>query len=110
MWEGSTAGPEYMYSSQGVLGRGSFGIVERGSVEEFRSYAARKSMYLQGPKKRIAKDKERTKSEVKQRARHKHIVEILCCYLERRLGVSTFYLIMSPVGEQDLDKLLHSRP
>lgn len=113
IWEGSTTGARYEYIQGEMLGKGSFGEVRKVSVKGYEGSVARKSMFLQSRNKRqIQKEKDRIQREVEnlQRARHKHVVNILDCYTEQERNFTTYYLIMSPVGDKDLETLLDKYP
>lgn len=113
IWEGSTTGARYQYVPGEMLGKGSFGEVRKVSVKGYEGSVAMKSMFLQTRKKRqIQKEKDRIQREVEnlQRARHKHVVNILDCYAEQERNFTTYYLIMSPVGDEDLETLLERLP
>jgi serine/threonine protein kinase len=113
IWEGSTTGARYEYLQGEMLGKGSFGEVRKVSVKGYEGSVARKSMFLQSRNKRqIQKEKDRIQREVEnlQRARHKHVVNILDCYTEQEKNFTTYNLIMSPVGDKDLETLLDKFP
>lgn len=113
VWEGSTTGARYQYVPGEMLGKGSFGEVRKVSVKGYEGSVARKSMFLQSRNKRqIQKEKDRIQREVEnlQRAQHKHVVNILDCYAEQERHFTTYYLIMSPVGDKDLETLLERFP
>jgi len=96
-----------------MLGKGSFGEIRKVSVKGYDGNVARKSMFLQSRNKRqIQKEKDRIQREVEnlQRARHKHVVNITDCYTEQERNFTTYYLIMSPVGDKDLETLLDKFP
>lgn len=113
IWENSTTGAQFEYVKGDILGKGSFGEVRKVSVDGYKGSVARKSMFLQSRNRRqIQKEKDRIKREVDnlQRVRHRHVVNILDCYAEQEKNFTTYYLIMSPVGEQDLDTFLDKFP
>lgn len=113
IWEGIATGARHEYIQGDLLGKGSFGEVRKASVKGYEGSVARKSMFLQSRKRRdVQKEKDRIQREVEnlQRARHEHVVNILDCYAEREKNFTTYYLIMSPVGDQDLETLLEKFP
>lgn len=107
LWDDSEV-PVNTVIKKRYLGKGSIGDVAEVNVEGYEMSMVRKRIEIGRARRNARIRKRMIEAEVKNMKSldHEHIVKILGCYQEQRDQIPTTCVLMSPVGENDLEYFL----